>query len=518
MQFELELADGEAVKKTFRLCIFSTCLLAPYAAARDQELPAALRQTLEHPYLVLEIEPPAEILEAARSGHTLSGAAVKSLLKREKSLVLAGQKLEVSYDFEYLPLLLVRPMAASELRSLEEVPGVGSVHEPNFYETALSATLSSDQLQVGQLNSMGHSGAGVSVLVTDSGESSTAPTNIHPDFGVCTSVGLPAETCQLASYTVYDPAGTDPHGTNVAAIVARTARSARIHFFDVGCAGTCIDGTLAMQALNWAVQNRDAYNIVAHNMSWGGSFSCNYYDGAFATAVSVGIAQIAASGNQGYASAIFSPACSPFVTSVGNVKSWQTNSNTPAAIEDWEVNPSSNVSPSLDLLAPGTCIGAGGFGCYTGTSQASPHVAGVFAILQAADMWNRIPPADIESIVKETGYAFLDTRVGQSFPVPQIMRARKLTLAISNPLGVTYSISPPATRSCGPDCYEHPQRELSVSLPADFFLTGCRRTSPTTCTISLNASRNAKIFPLRTIISLLVSTALSENIFGDGFE
>ena len=94
-----------------------------------------------------------------------------------------------------------------------------------------------------------------------------------------------------------------------------------------------------------------------------------------------GIAVIAATGNDSARGRVGTPSCITGVVAVGN----SIDPNDTLA-------PTSNHSPRVDLLAPGTNInaavptrnGQAAYATKTGTSQASPHVAGAWALLKSA--------------------------------------------------------------------------------------------------------------------------------------
>jgi hypothetical protein len=115
---------------------------------------------------------------------------------------------------------------------------------------------------------------------------------------------------------------------------------------------------------------------------------------------SIGIATIAASGNNGSTSGIGAPACVSGVISVG------------ATFDGIDVIASySNRSALLSLVAPGNTITSsipgGGFATLNGTSMAAPHVAGAWAVLKQL-----APAASVSSILsamRETAAEVVDS-------------------------------------------------------------------------------------------------------------
>ncbi len=152
---------------------------------------------------------------------------------------------------------------------------------------------------------------------------------------------------------------------------------------------------------------RNTYSIASVNMSLGGGSNTSYCDGASQKPAidalrSAGIATVIASGNNSYTGSISSPGCISSAVSVG--------STTKAD----EVSSYSNSADILSLLAPGSGINSSVPGttyeAWSGTSMATPHVAGAWAVLKQAK-----PDASVTEVLtalQDTGVPVTDTRSG----------------------------------------------------------------------------------------------------------
>jgi subtilisin family serine protease len=248
-------------------------------------------------------------------------------------------------------------------------------------------------------------------------------------------------------------AGCD-HGTHVAGIVAGqnasfhgVAPSANIIAVQVfsrfpSSSGFCSAGESycaltydsdQIRGLERVYALRGSYSIASVNMSLGGGYyssqaTCDSDNSAQKLAIdnlrSVGIATIIASGNDGYSTGMGSPGCISSAISVGS-----TTSNA-SGLSDNRVSTFSNSVNFLDLLAPGQTINSsvpgGGYEGFNGTSMATPHVAGTFALLK-----QRFPGEGVDSLearLKSSGLPIVDTRNGLTFPRIDLTTA----LAIAN--------------------------------------------------------------------------------------
>lgn len=308
--------------------------------------------------------------------------------------------------FDNIPVVVVHVGEDADVDALERRADVAAVYENLYFTPTLAESLP----QVGQpaAFAQGARGAGTAVAVLDTGVDFT-----RAAFGNCTAPGRPAG-CRVAVARefAFDDGSLDDdtHGTNVAGIVLGMAPSTRILALDVfdrtfGENVTNVAGLAA--AIDFVIATKFRFNTVAMNLSLGteGAGSTGRcispVDPLFAEAQAVGIMPIVAAGNDGNPNRVSIPACSPFAVSVGAV-------NTADRVAAF-----SNSSRSLDLLAPGTQITAAGI-TMQGTSQATPHVAGAWAILRSAR--SGLDLSQTLQALKDTGLPVIDARQGRVVP------------------------------------------------------------------------------------------------------
>jgi subtilisin family serine protease len=191
--------------------------------------------------------------------------------------------------------------------------------------------------------------------------------------------------------------------------------------------------------LDHVLDQKNNFNIASVNLSLGGGSFTSPCDSELEAGVInslklAGIATVAASGNEFTTNAITSPACISDAISVGSTNGFGTESSF------------SNSASFLDLLAPGENITSsvpggvhflgGNVNEFDGTSMATPHVAGAFAVMRSAN-----PNATVDEILnalKNTGVS-VTIHNGQSKPRIQIDAA----IAQLSNLRPTVSITSP---------------------------------------------------------------------------
>ena len=294
----------------------------------------------------------------------------------------------------------------------------------------------------------GYSGAGQTVAIVDSG------VDKNHTFLAGKVISEACYSSNNASSTSFCPGGATEstasnsglncpsnvagctHGTHVAGIaagrgttfsgVAKDANIIAIQIFsrfsstnDCGSSTPCalywttdlIRGLERVKVLSDTMNNIAAVNL---SLQTGQQFvsNCDLAHAATKAAIdnlrSVGIPTTVCAGNFAFTNALTAPACISTSVSVGSVDDGSLGTTMDFVSEF------SDSSPLLHLLAPGRWINSSipgnSFSNFSGTSMATPHVVGAFAILR-----QRKPSATISEMLDAlitTGQPILDTRNG----------------------------------------------------------------------------------------------------------
>ena len=272
-----------------------------------------------------------------------------------------------------------------------------------------------------EMNGINVTGNGIGVCVIDTGVDYT-----HESMGGCTAASnINNASCGKVP-SGYDfvnnddnPVDDHGHGTHVAGIVAANGSvkgvapgAAIIAMKTLDSSGSGFSSDV-VAAIEWCTSNSTRYNISVISMSLGGSTlyssNCDADESAYASAINAAVGKnisvIAASGNNGNTAAIAAPGCVFNATAVGSTTSGDA------------ISSFSNNDDTVDLVAPGSSIVSLALGSGTatrsGTSMATPHVAGAFALLYAyerEESLTLLTPLNAEQALKVTGKNVTDTR------------------------------------------------------------------------------------------------------------
>jgi subtilisin family serine protease len=319
-------------------------------------------------------------------------------------------------------------------------------------------------IQGDQAWAAGYDGTGTAIAVLDTGVDSTHPFlagKVVAEACYSSTVAGTSETfCPNGLDIQIGPGAAAPcplsdcfHGTHVAGIAAGNGAAAGQPFSGVAkgahliaiqvfsritdpasCGGVapCVGGFTSdvIAGLERVYALAQQYNVASVNLSLGSDLfaaPCDNepYKPIIDNLRSVGIATVAASGNGYTGSAIMSPACISSAVSVGS-----TTKND-------DVSWFSNIAPFLSLLAPGdgieSSILGGTYAAESGTSMATPHVAGAWAVAKQA-----LPTASVTTLLdafQQTGKPISDTRLffGLGTVVPRINLFEALASLVSIP-------------------------------------------------------------------------------------
>ena len=310
--------------------------------------------------------------------------------RAEEAAFMRDAGARVKLLFHFIPAANVKvPEARLEavLGALRADPRVRLV-EPDGIEHMSAQTVPWGITRIGAptVHASGNKGAGVNVLIEDSGIDYT-----HPDLDANYYGGYDYINSDS------DPMDDNGHGTHVSGTVAAedntigvigVAPQARLYAYKMfSASGTGTHAGFAA-GLQWAVDN----GMKVVNYSGGGSHSTTKQQ-ACQAAYDAGILIAAASGNDN--SSIGYPARYDTTLAVGATDSSDTRA--------WF----SNYGPELDVVAPGvsvnSCTMGGGYASWQGTSMATPHVAGVATLVVAGgDLGADPTPAALMQRIRST--------------------------------------------------------------------------------------------------------------------
>lgn len=290
-----------------------------------------------------------------------AGALKQHAAKVEKK---GGQ---VKHRFKRIPAVEAE-LTQAEVAQLKTDPSVKTVEKNHTAYALQTVPYGIPQVKADQVHSTGVTGQGVKVAVLDTGIDPN-----HEDLNVRGGV----------SFVGGNYSDRNGHGTHVAGTIAALDNG-------IGVIGVAPDAELyavkvldnsgsgsysgIAQGIEWAVDN--GMDVI--NMSLGGSADSEVLRSAVQYAYNSGVVVVAAAGNSGAGSdTVGYPAKYPEAIAVAAVDS----NNNRASF--------SSTGPAVELSAPGvsvlSTVPRNRYASYSGTSMASPHVAGVAALVKSAN-------------------------------------------------------------------------------------------------------------------------------------
>jgi len=313
---------------------------------------------------------------------------------------------------------VVAEVNAEQLRTMYTSPQFAEWSEDRLAFPTLAQSV--PLIQAPQVWALGGRGAGQAVAILDTGVDRTHPflagrVVAEACFSTTSAVNGSTTVCPggqssqtgAGAAAPCSPSGCE-HGTHVAGIAAGkgtdfsgVAPDADIiavqvfsRFTGAACGGAspCVASFTSDQirGLDFVLQQAGQRPVASINMSLGGGRSTTACDNDVTKPVidqlrAAGVATAIASGNDGFRDSVSFPGCISTAVTVG------------ATSKQDQIAQFSNCGPQVDLHAPGVNINSsipgGQFAAFSGTSMATPHVAGAFASLKSLH-----PTASVDAI------------------------------------------------------------------------------------------------------------------------
>ncbi|HEX4813167.1 MAG TPA: S8 family serine peptidase [Nonomuraea sp.] len=311
------------------------------------------------------------------------------------------------------------PMTDATAAAVEALPGVAWVQEDTAVRSTAQTTptginrVDAELSPTAKVNGVDER-VNVDVAVIDTGVDLT-----HPDINVHRAG---AKNCSIGAINANDLHG---HGSHVAGTIGALDNTAGVVGVAPGAriwpvkvltdAGSGLNSDVIC-GIDYVAAHADEIEVA--NMSLGGSGedtgSCGAGDdamhAAICRAVDAGVTFVVAAGNDSADAKGFTPAAYDEVITVSALADFNGQPGGGAAStcrsdQDDTFASFSNYGADVDIIAPGVCIYStsmlGGYATLSGTSMASPHVAGGAALYAATHPG--ATPAQVKSALQSSG-------------------------------------------------------------------------------------------------------------------
>ena len=317
-----------------------------------------------------------------------------------------------------------------------------------------------------------NTGAGVNIYIIDSGIHAS-----HQEFGGRVVSGYTA---------INDGHGTDDcyfHGTAVASTaggatvgVAKGATLWAVRMFDCNGSGSA---SALLSAVDWVTQNRRLPAVANMSLNTANSPALNT---AVANSIASGVTYVVAAGNRAVDACQYSPGNLPAsITVAGSTKL------------DGQLGVS-NFGSCVDLYAPGESIaqayiinGDAAYGNGSGTSAATPHVAGVAALVLAARPG--ATPAEVTQAIKQSATPGVLSGLGAGSPnlLLNVAAAGTVVTAPPPPPADTATTPPPSDTTTPPPPTDTTTTSSIDRPPTASFTASCK-AARSRCTLDASGS------------------------------
>ena len=396
---------------------------------------------------------------------TISDNKNMNVNNAQLNLLSTVNKKDFKIKYKYNTFAMISGRVNEEgLNKLKNNPEVSSIEFDKQFQISLDSAIplvKANNVWPIIINNSNLTGIDESICIIDTGIDYT-----HSAFGSCASTSnINDGSCPkvIGGHDFVnndnDPYDDNGHGTHVAGIVASedstysgVAPGAKIiSIKSISSSGSGSDSDV-LAGIDWCINNASKFNISAISMSlgengFGVNEHCNYMS-EFAAAINLAtlnnIMVVSAAGNDGYTDGITAPACVENATSVG-------------AVDDSD-NPTYNRGFILDIFAPGTSVRSpylgGGYRTFSGTSMATPFVAGAATIIRQVFrlLHERIlSPFEIKHILRYNGKFIYDAPSSTVIPRLDLEKAASAKGLIPTTIGARpfYTLSSnPHNESC----------------------------------------------------------------------